>query len=72
VVQDGIYFISKSASGGEYVIQFLHLATGRIRPVVPIGKVLPSGLAVSPDGQWFLYPQLDQAGSDLMLMENFH
>jgi hypothetical protein len=39
---------------------------------VAIGKALPSGLTVSPDGQWFLYPQLDQAGSDLLLVEDFH
>jgi hypothetical protein len=30
-----------------------------------------SGLAVSPDGQWVLYPQIDQSGSDIMLVENF-
>jgi hypothetical protein len=28
-------------------------------------------LAVSPDGRWILYDQLDQSGSDIMLVENF-
>lgn len=28
-------------------------------------------LAVSPDGRWLLYPQVDQAGSDILLVENF-
>jgi hypothetical protein len=28
-------------------------------------------LAVSPDGRWILYEQFEQAGSELMLVENF-
>lgn len=29
------------------------------------------GIVVSPDGRWLLYTQVDQSGSDIMLMENF-
>jgi len=29
-------------------------------------------LAISPDGRWILYSQLDQGGNDIMLVENFH
>ena len=29
------------------------------------------GVAVSPDGRWILYTPFDQAGSELMLLENF-
>jgi Tol biopolymer transport system component/DNA-binding winged helix-turn-helix (wHTH) protein len=32
---------------------------------------LSTALSVSPDGQWILYPQFDQAGSDLMLVDGF-
>jgi hypothetical protein len=28
-------------------------------------------LSISPDGRWVLYTQMDQAGSDLMLVENY-
>ena len=30
-----------------------------------------TALSVSPDGQWIIYTQRDQAGSDLMMVENF-
>jgi hypothetical protein len=30
------------------------------------------GLSVSPDGQYLLYVQLDDARTSLMLAENFH
>jgi hypothetical protein len=39
--------------------------------VASFEKPLGGGLAVSPDGKWILYTQLDQAGSELMLVENF-
>jgi Tol biopolymer transport system component/predicted Ser/Thr protein kinase len=52
-------------------LQFLSFATHKISPVVKSDKPLDLGLAVSPDGRWILYTQFDQAGSELMLVENF-
>jgi Tol biopolymer transport system component/serine/threonine protein kinase len=68
---EGIYFVSKTQFSTDYFIQFLSLATGKIKPVATIGKQGTSGFTVSPDGQWFLYSQYDFLGSDLMLVENF-
>jgi eukaryotic-like serine/threonine-protein kinase len=65
----GIYFGSS-----ESVIEFFNPATGKTTPVATTEKKLarwiPS-LAVSPDGKYLLYTQIDQQGSDLILMENF-
>jgi Tol biopolymer transport system component len=57
-------------------IQFLDFGTGQIRLVANVAKPFnfdagAGGLAVSPDGRWILYTQFDQAGSELMLAENF-
>jgi hypothetical protein len=30
------------------------------------------GFAVSPDGQWVLYPRADEHDSDILLVSNFH
>jgi hypothetical protein len=49
----------------------LKFATGAIELIASIEKPVSSGLAVSPDRRWILYSQVEQAGSDLMLVEHF-
>jgi len=55
-------------------IDFFNFATGRLSQVAAIEKELqltsPS-LAVSPDGQWLLYAEVDNFENDIMLVENF-
>ena len=63
----------ESSAAGS--IEFMNLATNEIRPLASFEKpsyLATAGLAVSPDGQWILYGQVEQAGSELMLVENFH
>src|SRR5205085_11957887 len=65
VTRGGIYFVT----GRE--LRYLSLATGKSKSILTIGKPMSNGLSVSPDERWLLYSQLDQTGSDLMLVENF-
>jgi len=70
LANDGIYFIPGPGADGKSSIQFLNIATGKVKTVAPVS--LPfEGLSVSPDGRFLLFSQADEVGSDLMLVENF-
>jgi hypothetical protein len=71
ILKEGIYFIPRPDAAGRYSIQFFNFPTKKIRSITTIEKPIESYLSVSPDGRWILYSQIDQAGSDLMLVENF-
>ena len=71
VVQRGIYFIPEQPADVSSSIQFLDFAKGTVRTITRIEKPLGLGLSVSPDERYILYTQREQAGSDLMLVENF-
>jgi Tol biopolymer transport system component len=69
VTDQGIYFIKGPAASSS--IQFFRFTTGAVTTVYAIPKPVFFGLSVSPDGLSILYTQIDQQGSDLMLVENF-
>jgi hypothetical protein len=72
-VESGIYFYQDTGIKTE--LDFLDLRTSRIRQIHTLDKPpapWPGGLSVSPDGRWFLYSRIDEAASDLMLLENCH
>jgi Tol biopolymer transport system component/DNA-binding winged helix-turn-helix (wHTH) protein len=70
LVNDGIYFIAEPGADRKFSIQFLNIATGKVKTVAPISNPAEE-LSVSPDGRFLLFSQVDEAGSDLMLVENF-
>jgi len=70
VEKDGIYFFKTPDKIGHSDLSFYEFATGLIRKVVTIQRPV-NRLAVSPDGRTILYPQSDESGSVLMLVENF-
>jgi Tol biopolymer transport system component len=73
ITNEGLYF-AVTESSARPAINFFNFSTGKVTSVVTLEKRLPqggSGLSVSPDGRWLLFPQVDQCGSDIMLLENF-
>jgi len=77
----GIFFIDRNASHADILarnssradIGFFEFASAKVTRRIPIGKVPAGwgGLAISPDGKWLVYSQIDETGSDLMLVEGF-
>jgi Tol biopolymer transport system component len=70
VVEDGLYFVSATVFASPGILYFFNFATGALKPIATI-KIWSLGLSISPDRRSILYSQIDQANSDLMLVENF-
>jgi Tol biopolymer transport system component len=71
VGEQGIYFFTPHDAKGRSDICLYKFATGKISKVLTIERPVFYRIAVSPDERTILYGQYDQAGSDLMLVENF-
>ncbi len=70
VVEKGIYFAT-AEDPAQRQIEFYSFTTRKVTQVAMLARPFGSVLSVSPDGRWLLYTQVDQSGSDIMLMENF-
>lgn len=70
VVKNGIYF-AIAEGPAKPLIEFYNFATNKVTHVAVLPKPFSYSLSMSPDGRWLLYTQVDQSGSDIMLMENF-
>ena len=71
VGEDGIYFFRIPDKLGFSDLCFYGFATGQIRKIVTVQREVQNHIAVSPNGRTLLYPQCDESGSVLMLVENF-
>jgi Tol biopolymer transport system component len=69
VSEQGIYYAQANAPSG-WSIRFRNLATGADNPIANFTKPAALGLRLSPDRRTLLYTQIDNEGSDLMLVEN--
>ncbi len=70
VAREGIYFVVPPDPTGHSAIDFLSFESNRTQRLLEFENPGP-GLALSPDGRRLLYAKFDQAGDDLMLVENF-
>jgi len=73
VAPKGIYFATANEPARP-VIEFFNFATRNVMTIATLDKPLSPtdpGLIVAPDGRSLLFAQMDQSGSDLMLVENF-
>jgi Tol biopolymer transport system component len=71
VSKQGIYFFTPQDAKGRSDICLYRFATGQTSRILTIERDAYYRIAVSPDERTILYGQFDQAGSDLMLVENF-
>lgn len=68
----GIYFLGYGDNDVE--IDFFDVDSHKVQRVFVLEKSpgwMGGGLAVSRDGKWLLFPQVDEASSDLMMIENW-
>jgi hypothetical protein len=56
---------------GSSAVEFQSFATGKMTTIAMVHRQVLFGLSVSPDERFILYTQVDQGGTDLMLVENF-
>jgi hypothetical protein len=73
VTSEGIFFVDNSAKPTA-LLKLFSFGTRTVRTVRQLHKQAwgGPGLAVSPDGRTVLIGQIDDSGSDIMLVENFH
>jgi Tol biopolymer transport system component/DNA-binding winged helix-turn-helix (wHTH) protein len=85
ITDSGIYFVQRKARSlptfspfsiisplGHWTLKHLRFDTGKVEEVMDLPEPLAcSALDISPNGKWFVYAQTEQAGSDLMLVEDF-
>ncbi len=67
----GAYCLTPPDKQGSVDICFHDFSTGETKKILTIEFPKARCFAVSPDGRTILYTQVDEAGSDLMLVENF-
>ena len=68
--QEGIYYFTSPTTRAEGSLH-PRVRQGKTRKILKTEDHSRRDVAVSPDGRTILYPQFDEGGSDLMLVENF-
>ena len=69
VAKRGLYFLAVGGSREQTSIDFYEYATKKRTTLANLGKTFWWGMALSPDEKWLLYSVVDNAGSNLMLVD---
>jgi len=73
--KDGIFYVDREdidEGGARYPLHYFLTATKKDSVVTYLAKrPFNSGLSVSPDGKTFLYTQVDQSETDIMMVDGF-
>jgi WD40-like Beta Propeller Repeat len=72
VTADAIYYVAVDYDLKLAAIKSFNLASGALTTMRRLEKPWGYGLAISMDQRSLLYAEVDEAGSDLMLVINFH
>jgi dipeptidyl aminopeptidase/acylaminoacyl peptidase len=70
-MEDGVYFVAPQRPDGLTPIDYYEFATGRRSTVTHVRGISHFSLTLAPDRRHILFSQLDQSGSDLMLVPDF-
>jgi hypothetical protein len=71
VGKEGIYYFRPPDKTGYSDICLDEFATGQIRKITTTRRPVWSHIVISPASRTILYPQFDESGSVLLLVENF-
>ena len=77
VTEKGIYFVEFALDAPRGVgrqVDLYSYPSRQTKPVAPLGKAVGSAapaFSATRDGRSLLWTQVDQTGSDLMIVENF-
>ena len=71
VGERGLYFVAVGDTGDKPSMDFLDFATGKRATLVRLDKPYWFGMTLSPDERSLVFPLVDSAGSNLMLVDRF-
>ena len=71
VTPQGLYYTPSRSADGTSAIMFHDFTSQTETEVFRPQKPISAGFAVSPDGKHVIFAQIDEEGSDLMLVEDF-
>ena len=71
VGDQGLYFVAVGESRENTWIDFVEHGTGTRTTIAKLGKLAGPGVALSPNQRTLLYSTIDNAGSNLMLVDGF-